>query len=244
MSSFTVVYDANVLYPAPLRDLLMRLALTDLFRARWTERIHDEWIRNVLLNSPDIDRSQLERTKQFMNTNGQDCFVTENEMLIDNFHLPDENDHRVLAAAIMCGADEIITFNLNDFQEGEINKYGFEAITSYDWLTSESTHAAGFRLLFQRRPHSGDMHQRQNPYCLIFDLVHQSIVFVWNEFAGASNLAGVPKHWLIAQTCRGIRKNLIHADSCRGIVEANVVKDVATIQLRRRGPQHLHALTF
>lgn len=45
---FTAVLDANVLYPAPLRDLLMRLAVTDLFAARWTERIHDEWIRNLL----------------------------------------------------------------------------------------------------------------------------------------------------------------------------------------------------
>ncbi|WP_423836730.1 hypothetical protein [Stutzerimonas stutzeri] len=36
-SNFTVIYDACVLYPAPLRDLLMRLALTDLYRARWTD---------------------------------------------------------------------------------------------------------------------------------------------------------------------------------------------------------------
>ena len=35
--TFTALYDACVLYPAPLRDLLMHLALTDLFRARWTE---------------------------------------------------------------------------------------------------------------------------------------------------------------------------------------------------------------
>lgn len=41
---FTVVRDACVLYPAPLRDLLMQLTLADLFRARWTERIHQEWI--------------------------------------------------------------------------------------------------------------------------------------------------------------------------------------------------------
>lgn len=38
--SFIVVYDACVLYPAPLRDLLMHLALTDLFRAKWTNKIH------------------------------------------------------------------------------------------------------------------------------------------------------------------------------------------------------------
>jgi hypothetical protein len=53
VSNFTAVYDACVLYPAPLRDLLMELALTDLFRARWSEEIHKEWIRNVLKNRPD-----------------------------------------------------------------------------------------------------------------------------------------------------------------------------------------------
>ena len=47
-----VLYDACVLYPAPLRDLLMRLALTDLFQARWTDEIHDEWTRNVLAEPP------------------------------------------------------------------------------------------------------------------------------------------------------------------------------------------------
>jgi hypothetical protein len=45
MANFTVIYDANVLYPAPLRSLLVYLATTGLFRARWTEEIHHEWIR-------------------------------------------------------------------------------------------------------------------------------------------------------------------------------------------------------
>lgn len=53
-SHFTVVYDACTLYPAPLRDLLMHLALSDLFRARWSNMIHDEWIRNVHANRPDL----------------------------------------------------------------------------------------------------------------------------------------------------------------------------------------------
>ncbi len=46
-SAFTAVHDACVLYPAPLRDLLMHLALTDLFRARWTADIHAERIAAV-----------------------------------------------------------------------------------------------------------------------------------------------------------------------------------------------------
>lgn len=48
MANFIVLYDACVLYPAPLRDLLLHLALTDLFHAKWSDVIHEEWIRNVL----------------------------------------------------------------------------------------------------------------------------------------------------------------------------------------------------
>jgi hypothetical protein len=48
----TAIYDANVLYPAPLRDLLIKLAQAGLVRARWPELIHDEWTRNVLANNP------------------------------------------------------------------------------------------------------------------------------------------------------------------------------------------------
>lgn len=54
MSDLIAVYDACVLYPAPLRDLLMHLAMTDLFRARWTSDIHEEWISSLLANRPDL----------------------------------------------------------------------------------------------------------------------------------------------------------------------------------------------
>src|ERR1035437_3804649 len=128
MSRFTVVFDANVLYPAPLRDLLMRLATTDLFRARWTERIHDEWMRNLLKNRLDIQPAQLLRTRQLMDMNCHDCLVTGYEVLIDQLQLPDNDDRHVLAAAIRCGADAIITRNLKDFPDAELSKYGIEAI--------------------------------------------------------------------------------------------------------------------
>ena len=48
MASFTVVLDACVLYPATLRDLLIRLARTGHVRARWTEEILDECFRSIL----------------------------------------------------------------------------------------------------------------------------------------------------------------------------------------------------
>jgi hypothetical protein len=63
MAPPVVLYDASVLYPAPLRDLLMRIALTDIVRARWTADIHEEWMRNVLKTRPDLTRMQLERTR-------------------------------------------------------------------------------------------------------------------------------------------------------------------------------------
>ncbi|MFB2839588.1 hypothetical protein [Floridanema evergladense] len=60
-SSFTALYDACVLYPAPLRDFLVQLALTDLFRAKWTDQIHEEWIRNVLKNRQDFPENILQK---------------------------------------------------------------------------------------------------------------------------------------------------------------------------------------
>ena len=67
MSPFTVLFDACVLYPAPLRSLLMYLAMTGLFRARWTDTIHEEWMRNVLKDYPDMTRGQVERIRDLMN---------------------------------------------------------------------------------------------------------------------------------------------------------------------------------
>lgn len=135
MATFTALYDACVLYPAPLRDLLMQLAMTDLFRARWTNQIHDEWIRNVLKNRPDLNPEQLERTRQLMNAHVRDCLVTGYEDLIGGLELPDTDDRHVLAAAIRCGAAVIVTFNLDDFPASHLEKYGVEAQHPDDFVT-------------------------------------------------------------------------------------------------------------
>ncbi|HPB76681.1 MAG TPA: PIN domain-containing protein, partial [Chromatiaceae bacterium] len=91
-SHLTVVYDACVLYPAPLRDLLMRLALLDLYRARWSDMIHDEWVRHVLVNRPDLTSDQLTRTRNLMNIHVRDSLVTGFEHLIPSIRVPDTND--------------------------------------------------------------------------------------------------------------------------------------------------------
>ncbi len=93
----------------------MHLALLDLFRAKWTEEIHTEWIRNILKSRPDLSFDQLERTKNLMNLHVRDCLVENYGNLIETLDLPDKDDRHVLAAAIYAKADVIITFNLKDF---------------------------------------------------------------------------------------------------------------------------------
>jgi hypothetical protein len=105
----------------------MELALTDLFRARWTNEIHDEWIRNVLADRPDLRPEQLNRTKELMNKSVRDAIVEGYQDLIDALELPDPNDRHVLAAAIRCNASIIVTYNLKDFPPSHIEKYDIEA---------------------------------------------------------------------------------------------------------------------
>ena len=70
VTPITALLDACVIDPAPLRDLLMYLAVRDVYRPRWTDAIHEEWIRGVLENRPDLRRAQLDRTRDLMDRNG------------------------------------------------------------------------------------------------------------------------------------------------------------------------------
>jgi hypothetical protein len=135
VTKYTVLYDSCVLYPAPLRDFLMRLALTDLFRAKWTNKIHEEWISNLLEKRQDLDRRALERTKTLMDSHIRDCLVEGYEYLIDTLTLPDPGDRHVLAAAIHSRCDAIITFNLKDFPAESLAPYNLEALHPDDFIT-------------------------------------------------------------------------------------------------------------
>lgn len=127
MANFTALLDASVLYPAPLRDLLMHLAGTGLFRARWTEAIHEEWISNLLQNRADLSRERLQRTRDLMNAAVLDCLVDGYDELIPGLALPDPGDRHVLAAAIRAGAGVIVTMNLRHFPTEALAQYGIDA---------------------------------------------------------------------------------------------------------------------
>jgi len=127
LSKPVALYDACVLYSAPLRDTLVSLALTGLFRARWTEAIHEEWTRNLRAARPDLTSAQLDRTRRLMNAAVPDSVVTGYEGRIGALHLPDPDDRHVLAAAIQARAQVIITLNLRDFPATALAAYGLRA---------------------------------------------------------------------------------------------------------------------
>jgi hypothetical protein len=126
-SHYSALFDACVLYPAPLRDILVELATTDMFRGRWTNQIHDEWIRNLLKNRPDLTEEQLIRTKDLMNQYARDPLIEDYDALIPMLELPDEGDRHVLAAAIRGKCDVIVTMNLKDFPKSVLATYDIEA---------------------------------------------------------------------------------------------------------------------
>lgn len=129
------VYDANVLYPAQLRDLLMRLAIGGVVRAHWTERIHDEWMRNVHADHPDLSWEDLERLRGLMDEALPDACITGFESRIDDVSLPDPEGRHVLAAAIHIEADCILTFNTRDFPPSELDAHGIESIDPDRFVT-------------------------------------------------------------------------------------------------------------
>lgn len=127
--AFDATYDACVLHPAGLRDLLVRLAMTGMFRAHWSTDILDEMVRSILRRRPDLTAARLERTRELMCRAVPDCLTTGYEELIDGLHLPDPDDRHVLAAAIRSGSQVIVTENLGDFPADVLQTYGIEAQT-------------------------------------------------------------------------------------------------------------------
>ena len=143
MSAYTALLDANILYPAPMRDIFLQLAVGDLFKARWTADIHREWIEALLRNDPSRDRTRLERTRDKMDKATRDCLITGYEALIPDLDLPDPDDRHVLAAAIVGRCDVIVTQNLKDFPDTALRPYGLEAQHPDEFLQNQFDLAPG-----------------------------------------------------------------------------------------------------
>jgi len=112
--AFVVVYDACALYGNTVRDVLIRIARARLVQAKWTNHILDELDRSLAARR-GIPQDRRQRLRYLMNAAIPDCLVDGYEPLIDGLKLPDPEDRHVLAAAIKCGAQVIVTSNVGDF---------------------------------------------------------------------------------------------------------------------------------
>jgi predicted nucleic acid-binding protein len=131
---FVVVLDANVLYPFRVRDTLLRFYHAGLFRGRWTEEIQQEWTSNLLAAKPGL-KSSINSQLEAMRRAFPEALVTGYEPIIAGLTLPDPDDRHVLAAAIRCGAQHIVTQNLSDFPNEVLEEFSIEAIDADEFLS-------------------------------------------------------------------------------------------------------------
>jgi predicted nucleic acid-binding protein len=129
--SFAVVLDTCVLYPAHLRDTLLRLAERSLYRPLWSADIVEELHRNLLkagLDETAVSRLGLEMQRAF-----HDAEVEGYLTLVDSMTC-DEKDRHVLAAAVRANAGAIVTFNVTDFPPASVDPVGVDIIHPADFL--------------------------------------------------------------------------------------------------------------
>lgn len=134
IKSIRAVLDACVLYPAPVRDVLLSFAGEEMYQPKWTEEIQQEWIRNLLKNRSDLRDGQLRTLVKAMDEAFPDAHVLGYHGWIDKIKIPDKNDRHVVAAAMESNSDRIITFNLKDFPESQISGLGLISQHPDDFL--------------------------------------------------------------------------------------------------------------
>lgn len=130
---FVVLLDANVLYPFRKRDVLLRFYEAGLFRARWTDKIIAEWTGRLLEKQSDLADSILAQQEK-LEAVFPEALVTGYEHLGEGLSLPDAGDLHVLAAAIQCGAQHIVTENIRDFPQEALEPFDIEAIEADEFL--------------------------------------------------------------------------------------------------------------
>lgn len=125
MTSFVAVLDACVLIPAALRDTLLRAVEKDLYRMQWSDDILEEVRRNLVkmgMSSEKEAESLIREMKRYF----PDASVTGYSSLIESM-TNDTKDRHILAAAVVCGAQVIVTSNLRDFPKKALAPFHIEA---------------------------------------------------------------------------------------------------------------------
>lgn len=132
-ANYKILLDANVLVNFAVCDLYLRLAEKPrLFLPKWTDQILDEVYRTHIHHLKWNKR--LAKTFRIAVTDAfPEAFIRGHEELIP-FMTNDEKDRHLLAAAVKEKLDIIITFNLRDFKNVDLNMWGVKAVHPQDYL--------------------------------------------------------------------------------------------------------------
>jgi len=129
------VFDACILYPFHLRNVVVQAAVDRVVEARWTDAIHEEWVRSLAADAPAIPIERLQVTRRLMNDAIPTAMVNGYEKHIPMVTLPDPDDRHVVAAAIAAKASLILTWNLRHFPESALNKFGLRTMNPDKFLS-------------------------------------------------------------------------------------------------------------
>lgn len=132
------VIDANVLFSATVRDLLIRCHIAGVIRIHWTARILDETFIAIERERPGLDVARLHRTRVLMNAGARGADITklvDDDIEFDEADVPDANDLHVVRAAVAIGGD-IVTWNLSDFPPRLVEPLGVVAMSPDDYFAA------------------------------------------------------------------------------------------------------------
>src|SRR4051794_3954097 len=115
--AFRAVTDADVLYPASLRDTLLRMAELELYDVFWSQRILEEVTRNLIEDARMTD-AQAAHLIEHMNLAFESALVPEEPIArLEAAMTNDPKDRHVLATAVAVRAEVVITRNVKHFPE-------------------------------------------------------------------------------------------------------------------------------
>ncbi|MFK7744051.1 MAG: RSP_2648 family PIN domain-containing protein [Roseobacter sp.] len=162
-----VLIDTCVLYPTVMREMVLGVARAGGFIPLWSPRILEEWARAARKLGPDGEaqaRAEIALTQAAFPKASVDNIPAG---LHARLWLPDEHDIHVLAAAVHCSADVIMTLNAKDFPRGILAEEGLQRIDpdtflQNRWLeNADEVEAVGAHVLQEARRLSGkDWHMR------------------------------------------------------------------------------------
>jgi len=127
-AGFISVIDANVLYPVVIRDYLLWLAHEQLFTPKWSNKLLEEFSEVFAKAGKNFTEDQIQIQVNRMTSIFPSAIVDNYENIIPSITLPDEHDRHVMAAAVKCNANIIVTRNLKDFPEEYLEQFSLRAI--------------------------------------------------------------------------------------------------------------------